>query len=57
MESIESTLCKVLKETRIYGKGYKAGDTLMIENRHLNHYGRSIEPIKEKTETKKGDKE
>lgn len=48
----ESTLCRVLKPVRIYGAGYKEGDELEIKNIHLNHYGRSIEAVKEKKEIK-----
>lgn len=57
MSTSENTLCKVLKPVRIYGVGYKENDKVEVQNQHLNHYGKSIEPIKTKTETKKeGDK-
>ena len=53
----EETLCKVLAPVRIYGKGYKKGDQVNVKNVHLNHYGKSIEVAKVKTEIKKeGDK-
>jgi hypothetical protein len=47
------TLCKVLKPVRINSKSYKKDDTVEVQNQHLNYYGKSIEPIKSKTETKK----
>ncbi|MFA7327127.1 MAG: hypothetical protein WC121_10715 [Candidatus Kapaibacterium sp.] len=57
MSTSEKTLCKVLKPVRIYGIGYKENDRVEVQNVHLNHYGKSIEPIKVKTEIKKeGDK-
>lgn len=57
MESEPSTLCKVIAPVRIYGKGYKAGDKVEILNTHLNHFGKSVEPVKIKTqENNKGEK-
>ncbi|MCA9386049.1 hypothetical protein KC717_05365 [Candidatus Dojkabacteria bacterium] len=59
MSTSENTLCKVLKPVRIYGVGYKENDKVEVQNQHLNHYGKSIEPIKTKTKTetkKEGDK-
>lgn len=57
MSTSETTLCKVLKPIRIYGISYKENDRVEVQNVHLNHYGKSIEAIRVKTETKKeGDK-
>jgi hypothetical protein len=39
--------CKVLKSVRIYGKSYKKGETVDVESSHINHYGKSIERIKQ----------
>lgn len=48
--------CKVLKNLRVYGKLYKKGEKVDINRNQLTHYGKSVEVIQTKIETKKGDK-